>query len=454
VDITTTINVRDEIEGARFGRFHLKLGLLICAILIVDGYDLYNAAYAAHYVAPLWHLDKTEIGVLLSSGLLGFALGSLAHGPVADRYGRRRVMLAALWTASFLSLAIALWAHSYVVFCGLRVLLGCALGILMPLSITYLNEFAPKRIANRFALWFFGIGWAVGSALAGVVARDLVPSFGWEALYFVGAGAAVLALLSHRLLPESLEFLAASRRNAQVATVLGKIRPDRVAHYAGARFSEPSAAALLPTSPAQLLAPRYRRTSLLLWTCGWLSLFASYGLSGWLPIVMLQRGETLGASFLFGSLLMMSNAVGVIGGGYIADAVGSRVKVLAVAWILGAAVMLAFAVSNSHWLNIVCVVAAGIFIVAPQSLLNNLFAVSYESRLRATGVGTALGIARLGAITGPAIAGMIQQQFQSTLPMFACLAGSLVVCAAVVVALGRGAKPAPVQALSRSVGQG
>ncbi len=169
---------------------------------------------------------------------------------------------------------------------------------------------------------------------------------------------------------------------------------------------------------------------------------------------MLQRGETLGASFLFGSLLMMSNAVGVIGGGYIADAIGSRVKVLAVAWMLGAAVMLAFAVSNSHWLNIVCVVAAGIFIVAPQSLLNNLFAVSYESRLRATGVGTALGIARLGAITGPAIAGVIQQQFQSTLPMFACLSGSLVVCAAVVVALGRSAKPAPVQALSRSVRQG
>lgn len=451
MDITTTINVRDEIEGARFGRFHLKLGLLICAILVVDGYDLYNAAYAAHYVAPLWHLDKTRIGVLLSSGLLGFALGSLAHGPVADRYRCRRVMLTALWTASFVSLAIALWTHSYAVFCGLRVLLGCALGILMPLSITYLNEFAPTCISNCFALWFFGTGWAVGSALAGVVARDLTPLFGWEPLYFVGTGAAVLAMLSHRLLPESLVFLAASRRDAQVATVLGKIRPERAAHYAGARFSEPSAAALLPTSPLSCSRHGTGAPSVLLWTCGWLSLFASYGSSGW--NIMLQRGETLGASFLFGSLLMMSNAVGVIGAGYIADAVGSRVKVLAVAWTLGAAVMLAFAVCNSHWLNIVCVVAAGIFIVAPQSLLNNLFAVSYESRLRATGVGTALGIARLGAITGPAIAGVIKEQFQSTLPMFACLVGSLVICAAVVIALRRSARPVPAQVLSRSVGQ-
>jgi MFS transporter, AAHS family, 4-hydroxybenzoate transporter len=452
VNIKSTINVRDEIDGARFGRFHLKLGLLIGAILVADGYDLYNAAYAAHYVTSLWHLDKTDIGMLLSSGLLGFAIGSLVHGPIADRFGRRRVMLAGLWMASLLSLAIALWAHSYVAFCGLRVLLGCALGVLMPLSITYLNEFAPKRIANRFALWFFGAGWAIGSAFAGLVARDLVPTAGWEALYFVGAGAALLAAACHRWLPESLEFLAAHHRDAEVAVWLGKVRAERAQQYRGARFSE-AAAPVSHASPTDLLAPRYRRTSLLLWSCGWLSLFASYGLSGWLPIVMLQRGETLGASFLFGSLLMMSNALGVIGGGYVADAVGNRAKVLAITWTLGAAVMLTFALSNSHWLNIVCVVAAGVFIIAPQSLLNNLFAVSYESRLRATGVGTALGISRLGAIAGPAIAGLIQQQFQSTMPMFVCLAGSLVVCAAVVAALSRSAACAGIQSLPQSVRQ-
>lgn len=431
-----TLDVGEELRSGKLGPMHLRLGILIGLILVFDGYDLFNAAYAAHYVADEWHLTRTEIGTMLSSGLVGFALGSLLHGSYADRYGRRRVMLAGLWLASAASLTIAVAVHSYVALCIARAVLGLALGVLMPLSVTYLNEFAPARIANRFSLWFFGIGWAAGTALAGVIGLALAPHFGWQALYWVGSSSALLALACHLWLPESPEFLARAMRFEDAVALLTQIRPDRAAFYQSAGFARP---AVSETKPRlfELLAPRYRSTTLLLWACGWLSLFASYGLSGWLPSVMIQRGEPLGTSFLFGSLLMSANAVGAISSGYIADALGSRTRVLAWAWLLGGVSMIALGMSTAHWFNVVCVAAAGVFVISPQNLLNNLFAVSYDTRLRATGVGTALGIARLGAIAGPFIAGVLQQAYHDTSAMFATLAGALILCAVLATLIRR-----------------
>lgn len=432
--------VNEELKSCRLGPVHFQLGLLIGLVLVFDGYDLFNAAYAAHYVSAAWHLTRTEIGTMLSSGLVGFALGSLLHGSYADRYGRRTVLLAGLWLASAASMIIAVAVHSYAALCAARGVLGLALGVLMPLSVTYLNEFAPARIANRFSLWFFGIGWAAGTALAGIVGLAFAPRFGWQALYFAGSSSVLLALACHRWLPESPQFLARAGRFGAVIALLARMRPDREAFYRTVQFAS-EAAPRRGTALGELLAPRYRSTTLLLWSCGWLSLFSSYGLSGWLPSVMIERGEPLGASFLFGSLLMGANAFGAISGGYIADALGNRSRVLACAWLLGSVSMIALAISTSHWLNIVCVAAAGLFVISPQNLLNNLYAASYDDRLRATGVGYALGLARLGAIAGPFIAGVLQQVYRSTSVMFVCLAVAQMLCAALVARL-RQATPA------------
>ena len=98
------IDVRQELEEARLGRFHIRLGILISLILLFDGYDLYNSAYIVHYVTGPWGLSPVRIGVMLSSGLAGFAAGSAVSGLLGDRFGRRKILLLGCWGSGVMSL--------------------------------------------------------------------------------------------------------------------------------------------------------------------------------------------------------------------------------------------------------------------------------------------------------------------------------------------------------------
>lgn len=149
------INVARELGDMRLGAFHIRFAHLMGAILFIDGYDLFNAAYVAPYVKAQWALSPFQIGLMLSIGLAGLASGALLQGPLADRWGRRRVLLAAVTGLGLASLALWLWAPKFVIFCALRAVLGVCLGMISPLAFVYINEWAPARCANRYATLAF-----------------------------------------------------------------------------------------------------------------------------------------------------------------------------------------------------------------------------------------------------------------------------------------------------------
>jgi AAHS family 4-hydroxybenzoate transporter-like MFS transporter len=148
-----------------------------------------------------------------------------------------------------------------VTFCLFRFLTGIGLGILLPLGVTYVNEFAPRRIKHTFSTWGWGLGFSLGGASAAVVGVFLTPTLGWEALYYVAALFVFLAIACQAALPESIQF--------------------------------------------QVLSPRYRRTTLATWGAAFFVLFGVYGLTGWVPASMLARGDTFAASFGYGALILM-----------------------------------------------------------------------------------------------------------------------------------------------------
>src|SRR5207302_9901115 len=118
--MTPAIDVREEIARAPLGRYHLLIALLVGLVVFFDGYDTFNAAYVIHYVMQPWHLLPGQAGFLVSSGLIGFMIGSLAQGKFSDRYGRRTTLLAALWIATLFSFATAVLAASCLTLCGFR----------------------------------------------------------------------------------------------------------------------------------------------------------------------------------------------------------------------------------------------------------------------------------------------------------------------------------------------
>jgi MFS family permease len=429
------INVYDELAEAKVGPFYWLLSAMMGALTLFDGYDTFNPAYVIHYVVGPWGLAPGQAGLLVSSGLVGFMIGAAAHGVVADRLGRRVTLLGGLWITNVFTLATALFAGSFSSFCILRVLTGIGLGVLMPLATTYINELAPRRVANTFALWGVAFGWALGGTMAGLIGVFLTPIFGWQSLYWIGSLSIPLTLLLHFTLPESVKFLALRGRIEEIKVLLGRLRPERIELYRDAHFILPQAKTR-NSSIADLLAPRYRRTTITVWMAAFLSLFCIFGLSGWIPTVMIQRGETFAASFGFGALMQIMSFIGGLACGYYADRIGSSRWMLTCWWALGGTSVLALVFFNIHALNLICTGAAGFFIIGAQFVLNNFTAHSYETNVRATAVGMLLSVGRVGAILGPFVVGALQQIYPGPTAMFVAIGGAALVAAAAIASVG------------------
>jgi len=400
------IDVSAEMREAPLSGFHIRFAVLIGAILFLDGYDLFNAAYVAPYVRKAWHLGAPQIGMMLSIGLAGLAAGALIQGPLADRFGRRIITLAAVWLLGLASLSLAFLAHSFEVFCAIRLGLGVALGMLSPLAFVYINEWAPSRCANRYATLAFVLPFSLGGIFAGLAGLFIAPEWGWRALYLVGGLSIPVALIAHAMLPESVRFLAARERWQAVARILSRARPDRAAAYAGASFQSGEASSG-KGGFASLLAPRYFRTTLSIWIAGALSLLCIHGLTGWLPSIVLAEGAGVRTAFGYGSLLMTMQIFGGLAGGWLADRF-DRVSVVCWGFVGGAISLIALAATLQTPFAMIAVAATGFFIFGAQAVMNNHIAMSYETGLRSTAVGVAVAVNRIGGVAGPMLIGFTQ----------------------------------------------
>ena len=185
-----------------------------------------------------------------------------------------------------------------------------------------------------------------------------------------------------------------------------------------------------------MLTPRYRRVSVTIWLTAFLSLFAIFGLTSWLPTVMMQRGESFAASFGFGALMQ---AMSLVGGLTLATLADRRLRTaplyLATWWLIGGLAAIALVFGGGHGLNLLIVAVAGLCIFGAQHVLMNFTAGSYDTSVRASGVGLMLGIGRIGAILGPFVAGLLQQATGGPQAVFWAIGGSAVGAAVAIGSL-------------------
>jgi MFS family permease len=431
-----TLDAREELRAAPLSPFHWSLIVSIMAATIFDGYDTLNPSYVIHYVVRPWGLTHSETGFLVSSGLIGFAVGALLHGPVSDRYGRRPVLLSALAFAGVFSVLTASLADSFATFVTLRGITGLSLGVIMPLGTAYINEFTPAASGNRMGT--LGIsGYAFGGVLASAAGIWLTPGHGWQVLYWLGGLSVPLALLLWFTLPESVQFLVMRGRHAEAGAVLARARPDRA--YTGVRFVQPRDRARTTEIVATLLSNRHRRTTLALWACAFLVLFDIYGLSGWMPTLMEARGNGFGTSFSFGAFLQL----GGVAGGLVIALLDDRGRTdmrrgLVYLLLLSTVAVALLAAIHATAVNVVLVIVAGFGIVGGQFVLNGLCAQSYPTHVRSTGTGAMFGVGRVGAILGPYMGGWLLGWFHDdNTVLFVAVAVAAAIGALVALTLGR-----------------
>src|SRR5882762_1601780 len=257
------VDVAGYIDQQPVGGFQIKLLLTCATVLFLDGFDTTAIGYVAPSLAKEWALTKGALGPVFSAGLFGLMIGALTLGPLADRIGRKKIIIFSTLAFGIGTLATA-FIQDLNTLLAIRFLTGLGLGGAMPNTIAMTSEFNPQRRRATMVMIMF-CGFSVGAALGGMLAAGLIPYYGWRSVFIVG-GVAPLIMVPILVfkLPESVRFLALhGNAPARVAELLGRISP-RTAFASDARFviNETPLAGLPVT---HLFREGRAATTLLLW---------------------------------------------------------------------------------------------------------------------------------------------------------------------------------------------
>ncbi|WP_336670220.1 MFS transporter [Tsukamurella sp. USMM236] len=381
--------------------------LLCCWIAILaEGYDVgvFGAVVPGLLAYEPWSLSAVEIGGLAAWSLVGMLIGATTIGVLADRVGRKNMLLVAVALCALPQLGVAL-APSPEVLGLFRFVGGLGLGGVIPIAAAYTIEFSPPAKKSRN----YGImysGYSLGIMLAALVAVLSLDALGWRWVMGLGFGAVILVPILAVALPQSIEQLAASGqtdRAAAEARRLGIEPPPAVPAAARAERGEREG---FLDALRVVFSPRYRVAT----ACFWLALFCGlllvYGLNTWLPQIMRKAGYDLGSSLMFLLVFSLASAIGGIVVGLLADRRGQK-PVLVVCYAVGALGILALMFRGPMVVNYLLVGIAGIGSISTSLVLTGWVAHYYPARIRAAATGMALSFARVGAIVGPIVGGFI-----------------------------------------------
>lgn len=371
---------------------------LCCATIIVDGYDLivYGTVVPTLVSGEAeWTLSAAQAGRIGSYALIGMLIGALVIGTVTDLVGRRRIMLACIaWFSTAMLLAAV--APTPEMFGLARFVAGIGLGGVVPTAIALTIEYAhPRHRSTTNAVMF--CGYSIGGIVAALAAIWVIPDLGWRAMFVIGAVLGLVLLpLAWKLLPESASYLLAHGREEEARTLAARYD---LALEAPTESREAGKVGGLH-GLTQLFAPRYVVGTVLFWLGTGMGLLLVYGLNTWLAQIMRTAGYELGSALAF---LLVLNAGAIVGTpllGVVADRVGSKQTTTSMFLVAGLCIyLLSYDLPSAALYALVAV--AGACTIGTTILVNAYTANFYPAHMRATGLGWALGIGRIGAIIGP-----------------------------------------------------
>ncbi|MFI0462675.1 MFS transporter [Saccharopolyspora sp. 5N102] len=388
------------VGDARLNGFHIKVLIMCSLLMIVDGYDMVSYGTVITHLMDEWHMDPVTAGTLGSVALVGMLVGGLFVAPLADRYGRRPLMITCVTIASIASFSCAL-ATGPVQLGVLRFVVGVSLGALVPNFNALAGEIAPRRAKALFVTLVSSF-YSVGGIAAAVFAIYIEPLWTWRGVFYVAAIPLLMVPFLLRHLPESPDFLATRGDRERLLVVLRKIDPAAELDDVVVERSAAAGKARL----RQLFAGGNAINNVLIWVFFAMCMLLSYGLNTWLPKLMQTAGYPLGSALWNLVVLNLGGMVGAIAGGWIADRWNYR-NTLVAYFVLASASLIGLSFNpNSVLLNVLLFVA-GAATVGVLAIIHAFAVEYYPAAVRSTGVGWAAGIGRIGAIGGPTLGGAL-----------------------------------------------
>jgi AAHS family 4-hydroxybenzoate transporter-like MFS transporter len=443
METPSAVNVSEIIDNSQVGRFQLGIFILCGLCLIMDGFDVQAIGYVAPALSQEWKISGAILGSVLSAALVGVLFGSIFLSMLADKIGRRPVLIGAALCFSLLTLLTPL-ATNVGQLLLIRFLAGIPLGSIMPNAMSLVGEYSPRRIRIPLMV-VVGTGFTAGAAIGGVLAFWLVPNFGWRSIFLVGGTIPLLVgIFMYFLLPESLQFLALHDKNPQaLCRWLARVDPS-VAAGPNIRYVVPEKK-LKGVPLVKLFQEGRAPRTILLWTIYFMNLLNLYFLSSWLPTVATPMVKAAGAppsvALLLGTTLQMAGVFGSVFLGWLVQRFGFTL-VLTASFIVACANIAAIGQPGiSLSLLFIVVFFAGLGIVGSQSVVNALAATLYPTDLRSTGIGSGLGVGRIGSIVGPQVAGILIGLHWQAHQLFLTAAVPALIAAVMVLLLHASVKP-------------
>ncbi|WP_216695270.1 MFS transporter [Dietzia psychralcaliphila] len=375
--------------------------VIMCTLLnALDGYDIFIMGFAIPYLPDDFASD-TANGYLLSASLVGMGIGSILFAPMADKYGRRMLLIAALTVNAFGMAASAL-APSYSVLFASRLVTGISVGTIATVVVVLAPE-AVSKSWRSFAVGIVMLGYPLGSTLAGLSGATLLAAVGgsWQGMFWVGLVLCLIALaVTIFFMPESTAFLVS--RGDDESLRRAAVNQDRLGLEEEIDEARADAA---PTHPrtVRLLGHELRTLTLLLWvTYGGLSA-AFYFISSWTPKLITDATDNVSEGTLAG--LMVS--LGTLAGAGLYATVGHRfvpARYAATAIVVAVAALVGFAVtlSGPFALTMAFLMGTSVYGAMAATVTSTLV---YPALARTRGMGSMIGVARVGAIVAPILAG-------------------------------------------------
>ncbi|MGO2110566.1 MAG: MFS transporter [Pseudoclavibacter sp.] len=393
--------LREHIDSRPMGLYQIAIIAIMTYLNALDGYDVLAMSFTANPVSTEFELSGTALGFLLSGGLIGMAVGAITLGPLADRIGRKRTLVLAL-IVNTIGLLLSAVSGTFTVLLVARIITGLGVGGILACTTVIVSEFSSAK-RRGLTISLYSGGYPVGATLGGLLAAWLIEHVSWHAVFVAGAAFTVVAILLVVFVvpesPEQLNSRADDRSRASVARVARRLGFD------GDDFGAPKTSAIEQTGYRALVSKRYRGTTIALWISFFAIMFGFYFANTWTPQMLTDMGMSQQQGILGGIMLTIGGVIGTIVFGVLTTF--WRTRHLLIAFSLLGAVMLTVFILTTGTPSVAFVTGIGVGMLVNGAVagLYTLAPSAYGPKARSTGVGTALGVGRAGAILAPILAG-------------------------------------------------
>jgi MFS transporter, AAHS family, 4-hydroxybenzoate transporter len=427
-----SVNVSEVVDKSSYGSLQRTTFMLCLLCLIMDGFDVQALGYTAPSIVREWGLSPALLGPVFAAGNFGVLIGALFCSMLADRIGRRPVLIGGTLFFAAMTL-LTTRATNVSELLVLRLIAGIGMGTIIPNASALVAEYSPQRLRATMIM-IVGVGFTAGAAIGGFIANALIPRFGWHAVfYFGGTLPLLLALAMMFSLPESLQLMVLRGKNkVRLAKWLNGINPALQATANTEFVVQEENKKGVPV--LHLFREGRGLATALFWVVNFMNLLNLYALANWLAIVVTQMGYPTQA-VLVSTTLQVGGTIGTFGLAWLVARFGF-VNIMAMTFTVAAvSIALIGQPGISLPLTFIAVFIAGWCIVGSQPGLNALSGAYYPTYVRSTGVGAGLGIGRIGAIVGPVIGGQFIAARWTTSDMFLAAAVPALVSAIVMFSL-------------------